>query len=997
MSKPTIVHVYNPKNQTHEQLIDGFVVRQATFQKLFRAIRDTRMEHPEQHFLITGKRGMGKTTLLLRMAYEVEKDPDLNQWLVPIAFNEEEYGIRKLYRFWERIIELLIEREPDFEGLNHQISLLSERFTNDNDYEKRLFDSLEEKLQEKGKKMILFIDNFGEMFRKFSAQEAHRLRKILQTSAELRIFAASSVVLEAFYDYSHPFYEFFQVERLEGLSTEDTQRLLLKLADLYDQQKVADIVENQWGRVESLRRLSGGVIRTIILLFEIFIDEQGGDALRDLEGVLDRVTPFYKHRMDELSPQQQEIVEIIALNWDAIGVREIATHTRLESKVISAQLHQLIKYDLVHKIATGTKNHLYQISERFFNIWFLMRHGRRNDKRRVLWLIRFLEEWCTADELLERADKHIHHLRQGDFQTQAAYLVSEALAHTRQLSKEKQHELLSATRAFLEQKESDFRVRLSRSDIDLAQQADEAFLQEEFEAALALYLRMNRQDHLRIGRCYSALKNMKKAEDHLLKAIEQGEVEAFTWLGILHQEQYSYELARAYYEKAIEQGDQNALLALGNLYFLQRDYQKAEKLFIKAKKAGKEEAYFALGRVYRLQRRYKLAEKYLKLAIEQGNSEALSWLGWLYRSQGNAHLAEKYLKKAIENGNLHALYHLGKLYKSQGQYDEAERFLQRAVDQGHRKAVFQLGVVFQVQGKLPQAETCFLKAVEYGNPEAQLYLGNVYKDRGQYELAEQCFLKASQRGQVEALNDLANLYRTQGRSDLAEKYFLQAIEKGNINAINKLGYLYLSQGKYEEAEEYFLRAVQSGDLKAISNLGYLYHELGDYARAETYYLKCVEQGDPIAMNNLAYLYYESRQKKAEALDLAAKAFLVKDEPATRLTYAKVLAWDDQFEESFRFAGEIIYDEQFVTRYLSYFQDYLLLLIAKKQFDFLEQYFHSDQAKTLQLKERLKPLYYALMHITKDRHPQEHLRMGEELQETVKEILGRLERMEKELD
>ena len=49
------------------------------------------MEHPEQHFLIEGQRGTGKTTLLLRLSYEVENDAALNTWLIPVVLKEEVY------------------------------------------------------------------------------------------------------------------------------------------------------------------------------------------------------------------------------------------------------------------------------------------------------------------------------------------------------------------------------------------------------------------------------------------------------------------------------------------------------------------------------------------------------------------------------------------------------------------------------------------------------------------------------------------------------------------------------------------------------------------------------------------------------------------------------------------------------------------------------------------------------------------------------------------
>ena len=54
------------------------------------------MKYPEQHYLVQGLRGMGKTTLLLRLKYEVEKSEGLNDWLIPVFFNEESYDLSSL-------------------------------------------------------------------------------------------------------------------------------------------------------------------------------------------------------------------------------------------------------------------------------------------------------------------------------------------------------------------------------------------------------------------------------------------------------------------------------------------------------------------------------------------------------------------------------------------------------------------------------------------------------------------------------------------------------------------------------------------------------------------------------------------------------------------------------------------------------------------------------------------------------------------------------------
>ena len=101
--------------------------------------------------------------------------------------------------------------------------------------------------------------------------------------------------------------------------------------------------------------------------------------------------------MDRLSPVQQEIVDVIALSWDAITTKEIADKIRMQSKEVSAQLNQLEKNGVINKIPVNKKNYMYQIKERFFNIWYLMRFGGEKEKYKVQWLVDFLENWCSRE------------------------------------------------------------------------------------------------------------------------------------------------------------------------------------------------------------------------------------------------------------------------------------------------------------------------------------------------------------------------------------------------------------------------------------------------------------------------------------------------------------------------------------------------------------------------------------------------------------------------
>ncbi len=656
--KNNIANLYNPKTQSREELIEHFVVRQTIFKKLYREIRESKMDTPEQHILVEGKRGMGKTTLLLRLAYEIEQDPDLNQWLIPLVFNEEEYGVRKLFKMWERVLEILVDKAPAFSFLGEKMESLSRQFNDDEIYEKEIYKLLNETLQNSRQKVILFIDNFGDMFQKFNEREAHRLRKILQTSADIRIIAASSVVLEAFYQYKHPFYEFFKIERLESLSTSDTFDLLQKLGERHQQDRVQYILQHQKGRVEALRRLTGGVIRTMVLLFEIFIEDQDGSAFADLEAILDRVTPLYKHRMDDLPAQQQEIVEAIALHWDAIAVKGIAEKTRMESKVISAQLQQLVKNEIIHKIPTTTKNHLYQINERFFNIWYLMRNGRSNHRSKVLWLVRFLEEWCDEMEIVARSRKHISSLQNGDFDQRSAFFMSQALAYSRHLPKEEQHELIETTRDYLHRKKSKYALRLSPSELEIQAKARQALQNKQYPKALPLLLQMKEPNNALIAYTYfKGFRDYRQAEKFYLAASREKDTSAYNNLGIL----YDYHLnqptqAEHWYKKAIENQSPKALFNLALLYKnKQKDYPKAAQYYQMAVDRGDLDASFNLANLYAEELKdYQQAENLYRDLAANGNIRAMHNLAYLYLEEIKDYdQAEYYFKLSIEQGLLY--------------------------------------------------------------------------------------------------------------------------------------------------------------------------------------------------------------------------------------------------------------------------------------------------------------------------------------------------------
>ena len=875
----TVASIYNPDILTKEQLISSFVVRLKKFKKLFADIKSAKMEYPEQHLLVVGLRGMGKTTLLLRLSYEVENDDELNKWLLPIVFNEEEYGVTKLFKFWEKIAEYLERKSPAYSGLFEQMDKAFNESKSITQYEQAAFSLLREALHKEKKKLLLFIDNFGDMFKRFGKQEKQRLREVLMTCPELRIIAGSAVAVESFFKYDDPFYELFKIERLDGLTKEETESLLLQLGNHYPNNPAKEIIEKQSQRVETLRRLTGGIPRSIVLLFEIFMDDKDGNAFTDLESILDRVTPLYKHRMDDLSPQQQEIVNAVALNWDAISAKEIAHKTRITSKVVSAQLKQLRENNIVDVQPTQIKNNLYLLHDRFFNIWYLMRMARRSDKNRVLWFIRFLEQWCDEDQLSKRTESLMLSLNRGSYYTKGALYHTTALYYAQKYSLNQRYKLYKRTQRYLEEKDISLHEQIIKSDMAFFGKAIDLLKKNDLENAYEKLLSIKEksiQDVLLLCAISKQKGDVDVSENYYQKAIKMKVEYPERILGnIFHYHLKSHETAKEYYEKACEKGDKKAFRYLGWLYEKKlKNLEKAELYYCKAIEKKETLAWSYLGGLYRDQKDYQKAEEFYLKAAEEGHSEALMELGYMLGEKiKDFGKAEEYYRKAISEKETLAWSYLGDLYRDQKDYQKAEEFYLKAAEEGHPDALRLLGYMHKVKLKdVVKAEEYYRKAISESETYAWANLGDLYRDQKDYQKAEEFYLKAAEEGHPDALRLLGYMHEEKLKDVVkAEEYYRKAISESETLTWRFLGDLYRDQKDYQKAEEFYLKAAEEGHPVALRVLGYMHEvKLKDVVKAEEYYRKAISEKETLAWSYLGDLYRDQKDyQKAEEFYLKA--------------------------------------------------------------------------------------------------------------------------------
>jgi len=401
--------LYNPHLHGKQELISLFAARKDLLEILLEDIRLSWGRAP-QHHLIIGQRGMGKTMLLRRIAYAIEDDLSLKDTWLPLSFPEEQYNVACLSDFWlnctDALSDLLDARGEH--GTSEELDEKAESLRSvEEDRRARealtLLVGIGNRL---GRRLVLLVDNVDLVFERIKDQE-WLLREVLSSEPSLLLIGASANAVESTFTYDQAFYDFFRVHELEGLSLEETQRLLIHYAEIWQQPEVKRLANQEPARIKVLHNLTGGNPRTIALLFNVLAAGADGDVRTDLEKLLDQCTPLYKARFEALSPQAQQVVHAMAVHWDPVSAGELAELLGMEVNTVSSQLTRLVKQGVVEKVVYDPESKTgFQVSERFFNIWYLMRASRRV-RRRLLWLVEFLKIFYSQDQLRDKALTHI--------------------------------------------------------------------------------------------------------------------------------------------------------------------------------------------------------------------------------------------------------------------------------------------------------------------------------------------------------------------------------------------------------------------------------------------------------------------------------------------------------------------------------------------------------------------------------------------------------------
>ncbi len=391
----------NPAQLTREELKATFVAREGALEAMLRVIGEQSHGRACQHMMLIGPCGTGKTTVGLCFLHEIEENPEIAANWQPVAFHEESYEIGGLAEFWLVALRHLTRATGDPRWADKAEAL----FHDERDTERlaaHALAALVDFCRASRKRLILFVESLDVVLEQIGDERMiHALRASLMERPEILLVGSANTVFAAIRSHGEPLYEFFRLFLLVGLGKEETLQMLAMIANCEGPPEYLEALGREHGRLETVRRLTGGNPRLFALACRMLIESPLGSAFEDLERLIDAQTPYFKARIEQLPVQARRVFHCLAVGWRPMLAREVADVAKLSSSHASAQLKQLLEKGYAREVRLPDEKRMrYEVGDRFLNTYHLLRFSRTG-RDRLARLAAFLQGLPGSPDMRE--------------------------------------------------------------------------------------------------------------------------------------------------------------------------------------------------------------------------------------------------------------------------------------------------------------------------------------------------------------------------------------------------------------------------------------------------------------------------------------------------------------------------------------------------------------------------------------------------------------------
>ena len=379
------IGLYRSGVTSPERLRHTSVARQLLLDNAIESLRGSVGRKSKNHLLFIGPRGIGKTHLLSCIEDVVQSDEALGASVVVVRFPEESNRTLSFADFLIGMCGILkdvLEDEPLWTELFAKVQTEEDNA--------RVADTLVPTIREENRRrdrtLLVMLENLGEILGRQirDKNDVAALRKFLMADNGCLLLATAPLHFDGITDVGQPFYDFFDIQILENLSFDETVEVIRLNLEWEERTDILRFLEDMRPRLRALYRMTGGNPRLTMMLYELIAHESVTSVQDQFHLLLDRISPFYQGRLNDLPPGQRALLECLASMRDQEKTpAAIAARMRMSQQETSSLLKRLTDAHYLRAVGNprDRRSRLYTIREGFFDIWLAMNLSRGARKR----------------------------------------------------------------------------------------------------------------------------------------------------------------------------------------------------------------------------------------------------------------------------------------------------------------------------------------------------------------------------------------------------------------------------------------------------------------------------------------------------------------------------------------------------------------------------------------------------------------------------------------
>jgi len=354
-----------------------FAGRRHDLAELLRAVRENGGRNHNQHVLVLGPRGMGKTTLLLRTVDLVREEAGLAAVWFPLVAPEELYLAGSLGEVWLELVNQLASATGESEHQRAFGALKAER--DDDRLAAAALGHLLDFADRRQRRLLLVVENLQLLFgEQLDGKDAWGFREVLLHERRVMVLGSAPRIFPGLRRPDAALYELFLLHPLEPMDQAESLALWRAAGGPElgaDRMWVMELLAD--GNPYHLSTLASGA--------------PSGDSAKALAGLLDAHADHLRLTIEALPALERKVFAALAAIWDEAPASRVAEEARLDVNVASAQLARLEGRGFVLSRRQGRAK-TYHPADPLLGFHILLRRPGSGTSR-LLAALAFLDLW----------------------------------------------------------------------------------------------------------------------------------------------------------------------------------------------------------------------------------------------------------------------------------------------------------------------------------------------------------------------------------------------------------------------------------------------------------------------------------------------------------------------------------------------------------------------------------------------------------------------------